>query len=467
MFLTLLLSACTQIDSSLEKESTYYLVEQHSGEVEYFSSYSKKKTCPAQAIEQSVNYFNDDQQSLEKININLDNNDKSLINKIYYHSELDFIDDLVNDEGIELELCMSQKTPENSIEQIAINMFDIIKRSKKVMTQVDQGYTANPVNILIHPQEKSFLKRENTDNSVTDFYKWETDNISYKSFKERKLKGPSIIIYPRSQQVLEASKNHEIRSPFSGQALWSFPFVLMHEYGHHVLSTYIWRETYSLNHTNHFSVIGESSRTENQVLDTKEKKLRLQRFASELYADLFSYYSLPRKYTQFKNSLCLEYDRDLESPIFYSKKSNVSKVLNRNRLNIFKTIGNQAFKPPCNLVFTDIYKIGAIFSHFIYSINSQVSLGPIESLKVVNKTFRYIGQAPIGLSKLAAAGQVEEYLVQFIKLYLAILGDELQLEAEPYPEIVCRLVEEKFPAMYENIIDINRTTCRIKLNSRD
>ncbi len=466
VLLTFLLLACGETNSSLKEYSSYFLVQEQPDKIEYYSSYFNGYSCPEKNPDQFAIYFNEQEEALEKVKITSDIYDQSLVNKIYYHTEIDFIDEQIDHEGHELDLCLGHVAPRKSIEQIAINTLDNIKNANDFMFEVDGNYKSTPINILIHPKQKTFLKRDESESFVTDYYKWETDNISYNYYEGDVISGSSINIYPRSNKVIEDSKNTKTRSPFSGKALWSFPYVLMHEYGHHLLSTYIWRGSHLDNSHQHFTVIGHSTRAENKTLDRRGKYKRVNRLISELYADLFAYYSLPRKYTQFKNSLCLSNDRDLESTEFYAGKGEVFKVLNRNRLNIFKTIGAQSFKPPCNLVFTDVYKVGAIFSHFIFSVNNTLKLSKMNSMKAINKTFQYLGQQSIGLVGLAKDGQIEKYLIQFIKLYLVIVGDIIELNAAPYPRAICTLVEEKLPAIFEEVIDSKKRSCRLKKNPR-
>ncbi len=372
----------------------------------------------------------------------------SAISGLYAHSKMDFLDERIDSLGEKISLCHDKVYSLNSIEQVAINTITVLDKTYEKLISIKSEYkNIDPVYVFIHPEFKRYHSKEEKEGRTVYNYYLATNNASYSRYDENSYRGGAINIYPASKEFLSNPQKADKKKAFGGLPFWNFPFVIAHEYGHHFLDNYI-IENFFKNEIK-FSRFKTPSFVE-YPFDKIDKVERLYGFLHEQFADYFAHYLVERKYRKFKNVTCLEMNRELESSKFFNYESSLDKILTSNRLRVFKREEATDYIKPCNLVFTDKYKIASIFNYLFFSINRAIGIDDIEAIRVLEVFFKKIAQNEDKIVNSLNDADFDNFFESFLKIYLSIINSSKFINNTEKIK-VCTSLKEVIPALYDSV----------------
>ncbi len=379
----------------------------------------------------------------------------------------------------ELKLCGEAIIPQ-SIEDIGTQLKQAVDRSATFYSKVrlslpELNLPLMPqLGIGVEPQYTKDVKRLDQilklngtkTQTATQTVTTQTDNAFYSPFGDETL-SPSIYSISVIPQSLEAKQD----GLYNGKALWEFPVVFHHEYGHHifqmlfgdstVLSYVNYLDYWSRNrnlHAIHGSLAGL-----NQDEDLAQKQERIGFLSgsgyvfssmNEGFADLFAYYSLGETKGLFDIS-CFAQTREVSAAIMYG---GIAKVWNEELWNetfdISKSIdadldANKSSKTPIEICstpsFDDIHIMGAVIAHTVdaaFDIVAQSRPNQASALLKAGLLMQWI-------QELRASDEVLELSSKhsLSRVLNSALGTSLKALQGQNPEALCAVVASKFPYM--------------------
>ncbi len=184
-----------------------------------------------------------------------------------------------------------------------------------------------------------------------------SDNLAYVS----EFGGsPVFVVYPKSREAVR-------QGLWKGLNLWEIPWVLAHEYGHHVFRTHTGVVSFTRNAKNLGLALVDRDVGDEDVWDA----------ANEGYADLFAYYALGGKTGQTDGLDCFEKNRDVGSPVFADGRV---KALDREVLGLYFSETKGPPRATCNEPnLQDEHAIGAIIAHGIARLFGASGEGDVSS----------------------------------------------------------------------------------------
>ena len=217
-----------------------------------------------------------------------------------------------NDDIKALKICRSDATyVRDSLESVTL--------TSQYFTEAAYGFynsilskKSGLVQSIIIPQPR--IKKEITKSDGTKSVQYDADNAAFTDTESDSLgKIGLFLVYPTT--VNSFSK--------SGLNLWEVPFVMSHEFGHHVFHHYLGdaSKKVGLNTNENFSLEGifrssNSRRTGTMSLTaTSEAQFAIDGI-NETFADLFAYFAGNGVKDQVKGIDCLADSRDPASPVY-------------------------------------------------------------------------------------------------------------------------------------------------------
>ncbi len=386
-------------------------------------------------------------------------NSKKLFSSMYINSVMGFMGDGIDVIGSKVKVCPEHLYPERSLEQISINTAASLNDVANSLESYRVNTNRIPkVSIFIQPSKKIYVGSRDEGDETIHYYYLLANNATFNNYESSMYEGPGINIYPASEEFLEFNDQVDSTKMFGGVPFWYFPFVVAHEYGHHYLSNYLWG---SKEEKFNFTKLNTPSFVE-FPFNKKTNEKRMYGFLHELYADYFAHYVIIGKNRKFKNVRCLEMNRELESFEYYSDFGDVFKILSSSRLSTFSYDEEGDYVQPCNLVFTDKYKVAAIFNYLFVKNNKTLNLSDQKSFKLMESVFRKIIANQFKIIDHYKNNDTDLFLISFMNIYFdstVFKSEKLEIAKK---EKICSDLEKILPALSNEIIysdDFNRNLC--------
>ncbi len=329
------------------------------------------------------------------------------------------------------------------------------------------------IGIGINPQYKKDIKRVDLmlkvdgskTQSATQTISTETDNAFYSPFADETLSSSiyAVSIIPQSIEARD-------QGLYNGKALWEFPVVFQHEFGHHVFQMLFGDSTvlsfvrymdYWQQHPN-LHRIHASLANSNSTEDSREKQERRNFLSSpgyifssmnEGFADLYAYYSLGEKSGLF-DITCFSQTREVTSPVMYGGIAKVwSQELWSETFDISTRTGieliNRKDKTPIELCsipsFDDIHIVGALIAHTVNAAFDTVALAQKSTDAAMTKA----GLLMKWIMDLRQSDEVLELSNKqtLSRILNSALGTSLQAMGSSDTNRFCEVVRTKFPAL--------------------
>jgi hypothetical protein len=201
------------------------------------------------------------------------------------------------------------------------------------------GRKSGIVKSILFPQPLFKRHLTKADGSVVDIYDTNNAAFSNRTLSTTQEKVGAFFIFPTSTKSFDAS----------GLNLWEVPFVMHHEFGHHVLSHYLNDVLSSTSlslesETSSDAILPSTSRQHPEFYGLSLATNKASQFAldgiNETFADLFAYFAGNGAQGQLKGVRCLDGTRDPSSP---TTAGGTKKGLDASRVAIFE--GREAALP--------------------------------------------------------------------------------------------------------------------------
>lgn len=184
-----------------------------------------------------------------------------------------------------------------------------------------------------------------------------SDNLAYVSDFGG---SPVFVVYPKSREAVR-------QGLWKGLNLWEIPWVLAHEYGHHVFRTHSAVVSFTRNAKNLGFALVDRDVTDEDVWDA----------VNESYADLFAFYAMGGKAGLTDGLDCFEKNRDVASPVFADGRV---KALDREVLGLYFSETKGPARATCNEPnLQSEHAIGAIIAHGIARLFGASGAGDVAS----------------------------------------------------------------------------------------
>ncbi len=182
------------------------------------------------------------------------------------------------------------------------------------------------------------------------------------------------MIYPTTQRWFATNKNN----------LWEVPFVMQHEFGHHVFSHYIKDKAnsigLSLKSSSELQSImpnpDKTSRARMSLTSSADTAQLALDGINEAYADLYGYFSGNSARDQLRGIECLAVSRDPSSPV---TKGGQPKGLDQTRIDIYEgrrsasTTTNDCYEPAFDDEHDIAVALGQPLARFIETLAPQAN----------------------------------------------------------------------------------------------
>ena len=230
-----------------------------------------------------------------------------------------------------LRICRTDgKYQRHALETMALASFYYTETAYTFYNSIT-GSLSGIANSILIPQPKISYEITKKDGQIKK--KIDADNASFQELAKTE-KSPSLgvfKIYPTSQDYFTTNKHN----------LWEVPYVMRHEFGHHVFNHYV-KDTAEANgislsgHTGLDSILPVADRKHRPSLslvdNTKIAQWALDGI-NETFADLYAYFAGNSAKDQLKGVECLDTSRDPSRPL---TRAGQPKGLNKARIDIYE-----------------------------------------------------------------------------------------------------------------------------------
>lgn len=292
--------------------------------------------------------------------------------------------------GRPLYLCKKDYSyPRDSVEGVALATFYTIESAGKFYAEnAKDGRKLEPVWQMVLPKIDVLYRGKSSDGSPVAISEPKSDNAFWSLAQGKTESGSTQNIKVIS--VLPASIEYQKTNAFGAHGLWELPFVVAHEYGHHIFYGNVvhMEALYSSNTT----IVSEkhSSSAEKKLLkqlpwQTSLGHLNMANSANnsatfadavtalnEGFADLFAEYAIGgSEHMRAVPGVCS--NRQINLPKFRYRGSEQSKSLTASVIREFivqgpELEGDLDVEGCAPVSLTDPHNIGAIFAHGFYNV---------------------------------------------------------------------------------------------------
>lgn len=230
-----------------------------------------------------------------------------------------------------LKICRSNGTyKRDSIEAVTLTGLYFIEQSYEYYSSIP-GSKAGLKKSYLVPQIKSTRELTNAKGQTKTAI--DSDNASFSSETRNEGSFGVLTLYPTSSGFFKKSNNN----------FWEIPFVLQHEFGHHVLDYYITSALalngLSLHHfvqqRDHWILPMPGDRQKNRSYQLAEGGIQMLALSGihELFADLFAHFAGGASADQLLGVMCLDVTRD---PSSSKTKAGSMKGIDTSRIDIYE-----------------------------------------------------------------------------------------------------------------------------------
>lgn len=266
-------------------------------------------------------------------------------------------------QGTRLNVC-GANPPRESLEYEAFTALGHIEKAAQFFNRLNPQTTLEQIELEMFPSAIDVTNiLEGPDRLKGRHAFYITDNASYASMGDDT---PVISVYPREVPEDGSTWRHH---------LWRSPFVMAHEYGHHVFSSLIFNESSpvalkykkALRPHTHIKDARHLHRWSSEptyfraAAGFSDSSIVAFQALNEGFSDLFGFYVNDQQPNLALDLNGLGYDREVPEPLF---ETGEDKRFTTSRAEQFLT----QTRLPEGADFTDIYTIGAIFAHSLHKL---------------------------------------------------------------------------------------------------
>jgi hypothetical protein len=375
-----------------------------------------------------------------------------------------------------LGLCNPQDVPRGFVESSALTTIGLLSKAKQYYDSLASNVSLPKVKINLFPnyhfnivikvdEEAVSSDQSGTFDSITDesnnkelIYSI-TDNAAWSPPQEADVQegteaeSAQFIIFPQSKEAATEGW-------FSGQKLWELPFVLSHEFGHHVFYMHypkLFGSSYGLRNYGRQTGGMIFKRTNIPLMD----RFLFARTATssstavainESFADLFAHYSLAEE-TDISQIKCMQRTRDVTSE---ELADGVKKSITDSVWDAFSAPAEEESDEPVEIPspeqidcasysYSDPHIIGAILAHGVHRMfeSANIAAGPSRTVALGQATLEWL------VNQNAAIGSFETG----DELFRVAIDEAFSVAANGLEDVapMCQIVEEVFPYFYNTI----------------
>lgn len=243
--------------------------------------------------------------------------------------------------------------------------------------------------------------------------------------------------FPHLRAVVFMPQSEESRdgAGFGNVPLWEVPMVGSHEYGHHVFHSIMRSASAELADHHHSCFKAHDELDGSTVNSIREVGVGdVLASLNEGFADLISYYTLDEWESGLRGVVCMETNRDVDSPVFANRES---KLFNDNVMDSFLSTTPDMTAGCYDPNFQQIHTVGAVFANVSERLMSSLGLSKKQKLAIILKWIEDLNKIHPRLSGKGA----EQYLV---KTY-SLLAARAMEASQAVPTQKCDYVEYFFP----------------------
>ncbi len=271
--------------------------------------------------------------------------------------------------GGRLKICQTENIQQGSVEAASLQSLHTINQVHQMIQDDLKSLSLPAIDLMILPtfKTKVYGKTSPADYRNLEMHYFITNNAAYF--------GDTIMIFPDS----ETYDKKEAK-------LWESPFVLAHEYGHHVHQTIFLskdndkkndlKNSFSWNPWQHRYEIKMNSDTDRPLQASKNEAVLSA--ISEGLADLISFYSLEENLSSLKGLYCFSHNRDVSINNF---KNGDLKIISPEILNLLSPSQSFAQEDDCEnyINYSDPHTLGASIANIFQLLIQKIPL-PKENL---------------------------------------------------------------------------------------
>jgi len=315
--------------------------------------------------------------------------------------------------------------PEETLEDVALSTLYTIDQVYDAYMQTSMN--SNKMNQILMELHPLVMKKVTSARTGEEGLYTLVDNASYDYLTS------TIIIYPQSKT------NKQNKTYLNGIPLWKIPFVIAHEFGHHVFHTHFQKSNIPLNINLNL--------LQSHLIDTPyfvtSKVISYSTLAlHEMFADLFATYSLSDDIGSIKKLSCFSY-RDVRSKFFGNLID--KKILTDNVIEIYsddtENIKNNEYD--CETPnFKDIHHVGSILAFGLNKLfdDSSIIYSKNERLKTLLLWADTLDKNYHDIPKI----NIKAFLIDTISRFIKILNNQKAINFSQ-----CQTIGSVFPALFE------------------
>ena len=301
-----------------------------------------------------------------------------------------------------LTICENELYPEESAQSIAISVLPFLQKAYDFTLL---AIKSAPSQIILLVNSQFIEQREYTKGGKSKTVErhevlnasWRPDILDKNYSSTTQYNRPGII------NILPISNELDVSDFLKIKKLWQSPFVITHEYGHHILQPD--SNSFALKSIQHQGLNcfkkefkkRKNFVTKNIITPSKAMNIyeeidandindlfieRIYGSISESFADLFAYYTLGEDYSDNSNTGCMMGStRTVFLPYFTDGSQ---KFLDDHNAERFSYYSNQS-EDICDVDLTSSHEFGAIFSYNINKIFNEATLSREARLNILYK----------------------------------------------------------------------------------
>lgn len=374
-----------------------------------------------------------------------------------------------------LGLCSQQEVPRGFVESAALTSIALLSEAKQFYDGLSSNISLPQVELNLFPnyhfhitvkvdedavaKDQAGIFDSVTEESNNKELKYSlTDNAAWSPPQEaNQQEGTAaelaqFLIFPQSQEAVAEGW-------FSGQKLWELPFVMNHEFGHHVFYQH-----YPKLFTSSYGLRAYARQAGGLILRRTNVPL-IDRFLfantatsssvavaiNESFADLFAHYSLEEE-TDISEIKCMQVTRDVTSDVF---ADGVSKALTDAVWEEFGQPAEETSSPveipspeqiDCAAYsFGDPHIIGAILAHGVHRMFTSANIGAdaTKAMALGNASLAWLKNQNETIGTWATGAE----------LMRVSIDEAFKIASEDLADItpICQIVNDIFPYFYRTI----------------